>query len=257
MSTILVTGGTGTLGREVVAALRAAGHSPRIASRRPRPGDTPSAEWATVDYRTGAGLAEAVAGVDGIVHCAGEYRGNDVDRALIGHARRSGGEPHLVYISIVGVDRIPFGYYRTKYAAERLVEASELPWTILRATQFHNLVDGMFGVLAKAPVLLLPSALRCQPVEVTEVAERLAELATGPAAGRVDDVGGPEVRDARSLAGAVLAARGKSRPMLPFGLPGRTYRAFKDGHHLAPEHAVGKITFEEFLAARSNQQHAS
>ena len=141
---ILVTGGSGTLGRGVVARLLAAGHQVRVLSRRPRPaGGTATAEWVTGDLLCGDGLAGAVTGVEAIVHCAGDPRRPRVDsngtRNLL-RAARAAGAPHLVDISIVGVDRVPYRYYQAKLQAERLIQASGLPWTILRATQFHQLV---------------------------------------------------------------------------------------------------------------------
>jgi uncharacterized protein YbjT (DUF2867 family) len=133
---ILITGGSGTLGRAVVERLLAAGHAVRVLSRRPRPASVPAkAEWITGDLLVGDGLAGAVAGVAAVVHCASDPRRPRVDvdgtRKLI-EAARAAGTPHLVDISIVGVDRVPYRYYQAKLAAERLIQASGLPWTILR-----------------------------------------------------------------------------------------------------------------------------
>lgn len=115
-----------------------------------------------------------------MVHCATTQRGGDERSAanLIAAARRAGAT-HLVYISIVGVDRVPLGYYRSKYAVEKLVAESGIGWTVLRATQFHDLVVQMLRALAKLPVVVLPAHASDQPVEVAEVADRLAELAQG------------------------------------------------------------------------------
>ncbi|MFE0465128.1 SDR family oxidoreductase [Kitasatospora sp. NPDC058965] len=245
-STILVTGGTGTLGRPVTERLRAAGHEVRVLSRH--------AQQYAVDLRRGTGpLAEAVAGADVIVHCASSPRGGDeaAARNLI-TAARAAGVGHLVYISIVGVDRVPYGYYRSKFAVERLVEESGLGWTVLRATQFHDLVLQVLRAAAKLPVLLLPAGVADQPIEVGEVADRLAELAGGAPAGRVPDMGGPAVRTLPELARAYLRATGRRRPVLTVPLAGAAYRAFRAGGHLAPEHAVGRGTFEQFLAARTD-----
>jgi uncharacterized protein YbjT (DUF2867 family) len=244
MTTILVTGGTGTLGRLVTERLRGDGHEVRVLSRHAQP--------YAVDLREGGGgLDAALDGVDTVVHCATSPRGGDERAAtnLIAAARRAG-VAHLVYISIVGVDRVPFGYYRSKLAVERLVEESGLGWTVLRATQFHDLVAQVFQVLAKAPVVLVPARVRDQPVEVAEVADRLAELATGAPAGRVADLGGPEVRTFESLARAYLDATGRRRAVVKVPLAGKAYRGFRTGGHLAPGRAVGKRTFEEYLAMR-------
>ncbi|GAB2747608.1 NAD(P)H-binding protein [Streptomyces bullii] len=241
---MLVTGGTGTLGRLVTERLRADGHDVRVLSRHTRP--------YAVDLREGgAALDAAVRGVETIVHCASTPRGGDERAAghLIEAARRAG-VGHLVYISIVGVDRVPLGYYRTKLAVERLIEESGLGWTVLRTTQFHDLPVTLFRTLSKLPVLLLPAGVRDQPVEVAEVADRLAELATGGPAGRVEDMGGPEVRTLESLARAYLRATGRRRVVASVPLWGAAYRGFRDGGHLTPERATGKGTFEEYLAAR-------
>ncbi|WP_370415496.1 SDR family oxidoreductase [Streptomyces fradiae] len=242
--TILVTGGTGTLGRIVTERLRTAGHQVRVLSRHSRP--------FAVDLREGGpGLDAALDGVDTVVHCASSPRGGDEDAArnLVAAAGRAGVR-HLVYISIVGVDRVPFPYYRTKFAVERIVEQSGLGWTVLRTTQFHDLVHQVLAALAKSPVMPYFSGISDQPIEVAEVADRLAELAAGPPAGLVPEMGGPEVRTFADLARAYLAASGRRRALLPVRLPGKTYRAFAAGGHLTPERAVGKGTFEDFLAAR-------
>ncbi len=244
MTTILVTGGTGTLGRLVAERLRADGHEVRVLSRHAQP-------YAVDLIQGGSGLDAAVAGVDTIVHCASTPRGGDEKAAahLIAAARRAG-VPHLVYISIVGVDVVPLGYYKTKYAVEKLVEESGLGWTILRATQFHDLLVQVFEAMSKLPVLLLPAGVSDQPVEVAEVADRLAELASGEPAGRVEDLGGPQVRAFPDLARAWLRATGRRRRLVTVPIPGRAVRGFRSGGHLTPGNAVGKGTFEEYLAAR-------
>ena len=252
MSLILVTGGTGTLGRAVADRLLAQDHEVRVASRRERAdGEQPSCDWAVVDYRTGRGLDAACRGADSIVHCATAVLGGEVRlaRAVVGAARRTG-VAHLVYMSIVGVDRVPLPYYTAKLAAEREFESSGLPVTILRATQFHDLVVRVLETAARLPVLVLPAGLSFQSVDVTEVAARLAAIATGRAAGRVADFGGPNVRDLRDLASAYLRASGRRRRIASIRLPGKVIRAFRAGEHLAPDHAEGTRTFEEFLRDR-------
>ncbi len=244
MTTILVTGGTGTLGRHVVERLRADGHEVRVLSRH-------TASYA-VDLREGgSALDRALDGTGTVVHCATSARGGDEQAArnLIAAARRAGVQ-HLVYVSIVGVDRVPFPYYRTKLAVERQVEDSGTGWTVLRATQFHDLLFRLFQGLSKSPVMPLPARVKDQPVEVREVADRLAELAQGAPAGRADDLAGPEVRTLPSLARAYLDAAGRRRALVKVPLRGAAYEAFRAGGHLAPERAVGTRTFEEFLAER-------
>lgn len=257
VGTVLVTGGTGTLGRAVVAELRARGQVVRVLSRRP-PGSGPAGlegvDWVTGDLRSGAGLDRAVRDAAIIVHCATDVRRprRDVEGThnLLA-AARAAGAPHLVYVSIVGVNRVPLPYYRIKLQVEQLVEASGLPWTVLRATQFHDLVAGALRVLTRPPVVLLPAGTACQPVDVRDVAPRLAELALTPATGRAADLGGPQVRPAGDLAQAYLHAVGRRRPLWPVLLPGAIARGYRQGGHLAPECAVVGRTFEDYLIERA------
>ncbi|MBP2477252.1 uncharacterized protein YbjT (DUF2867 family) [Crossiella equi] len=253
MGVVLVTGGSGTLGRAVVRALLRDGHEVRVTSRgERRAGTDPRIGWHAVDYATGAGLAEALAGVDAVVHAATGLSGKK-DVALtdtVVKAARRAGSPHLVYISIVGVDRVPFPYYRGKLAAERVVSESGLPWTVLRTTQFHDLVLRVVGVLAKSPVVFVPKGVPVQPVEVTEVADRLAALAAAPPSGYAAELGGPETRPVADFLRVYLERTGRRcRIVLPFALPGKVFAAFRDGGHLSPEHAEGSVTFGDYLSA--------
>jgi uncharacterized protein YbjT (DUF2867 family) len=164
-----------------------------------------------------------------------------------------------VYISVVGADRIPvvsgvdramFGYFASKLAAERVVADSGLPWTTLRATQFHEAILMVARQLARLPVIPLPAGFRVQPVDASEVAGRLVELTLGTPAGLVPDMAGPKVYSAAEMLRGYLRATHRRRPVIPVWLPGKAARAFRAGANLAPGRAVGRSTWEQFLADR-------
>jgi uncharacterized protein YbjT (DUF2867 family) len=239
-NSVLVTGGTGTVGRIVVDHLTTAGKDVRILSRGRRPPQRTDVRHVVGDVQTGDGLDAALDGVDTIVHCVYPTQ------HLVAAAKRAG-SPHLVYVSIVGIDRVPFGLYRKMLANERVIAESGLPWTVMRATQFHDLIAFILRMLAKPPVMALPSGLRFQPVDVRDVGERLARLALGEPVGRAPDFGGPQVRALDDLARSYLTIVGKRRLIVPIGLPGKVFGAVRAGALTAPQHAAGTITFERYL----------
>ena len=243
---MLVTGGTGRAGVELVRQLRTGGRDVRVASRSAGAGRT------VVDYVSGAGLAAALSGVDTVVHCVGGTAGPDRTAldSVVRAARAVSGQPHLIYLSIVGVDQIPVGYYRGKYAAELSLEASGLPFTVQRATQFHELIADWLGVLVRLPIGLAPQGISFQPISVETVATRLVDLVQAGASGRAEDIGGPEVLGIRELAEQFLAATGRRRRLVGVRLPGRTVHALESGANLTPEHALPGLSFADYLRAR-------
>jgi uncharacterized protein YbjT (DUF2867 family) len=257
-SDILVTGGTGTLGRAVVRRLQEAGREVRVLSRRSREAGE-GIEYVTGDLATGEGIEAAVDGAEIIVHCAGSSKGDEDKARTLVRAAASAGTRHLVNISVVGADRIPvvsgtdramFGYFASKLAAERVVADSGLPWTTLRATQFHDLILLVAQQMVKLPVIPAPAGFRFQPVDAGEVADRLVELALGTPAGLAPDIAGPRIYTLPGLLHPYLRARGKRRPMVPVPLPGKAAHAVRAGANLAPDRAVGRRTWEDFLAER-------
>jgi uncharacterized protein YbjT (DUF2867 family) len=250
---VLVTGGTGTLGREIVPRLRAAGHIVRVMSRHP--GHDAGVEWAPADLATGAGLGKAVEGVEVIAHLASRpYRGRytyrvDVEgTGRLASAARDAGVRHLVYSSIVGVDRIPWPYFRRKLAAEHCVQGGDVPWSILRATQFHTLVDAALTAVGRLPVLLGPADMPGQPVDPRDVAERLVTMLEDGPSHTVTDFGGPETLTFAELADQWLDTRRLRRRIVQVPVPGRVGRAFRDGLGLASQPPYGRITWREWLA---------
>jgi uncharacterized protein YbjT (DUF2867 family) len=249
-SRTLVTGGTGTLGQALLPRLLADGHTVRATSRAARTGD--DVEWVRMELESGTGIRAAVDDVDVIVHTAtaplGDTEAVDVEgtRRLLEAAAEADVE-NFVYISIVGIDDIPYSYYEAKLEAERAIEASEVPSTILRATQFYPFVDELLEMVARLPVWPLPTRLRIQPVDTGPVADRLVDLATTEAGGRAAPVGGPEVRTVGGLATAYREARGRWRPIVRVPVPTATFARFRKGAATCPEHDVGSTTWEEWL----------
>ncbi len=254
---ILVTGGSGTLGGHVVPLLQAAGSTVRVLSRS-RHEAADGIEYVTGDLETGEGIETAVEGVETIVHLAGTAKGDGEKALSLVRAASGAGVRHLVCISVVGADRVPvatsvdramFGYFESKLAAERIVAESGVPWTTLRATQFHDLLLTTVRGMAKLPVIPVPTGFQVQPVDTGEVAARLVELALGEPAGLVPDIAGPRTYRMGEAIRGYLRAGHKHRALVPLRLPGKGARAFREGANLAPDRAVGRRSWEDFLAA--------
>jgi uncharacterized protein YbjT (DUF2867 family) len=190
----------------------------------------------------------ALDGVDTVVHCASDTRGfgrTDIPatRNLLDAAARAG-HAHVVFVSIVGVDRIPYPYYRIKLEAEGLIAA--YGGTILRATQFHEFVLAGARLAARLPLVPAPD-VPVQPISTRDVAARIAELVGDPVPGRADDLGGPEALRAPDLFRSYLERIGSRRRVVPVRLPGAAFRAFRRGDHLTPEHRAGGERWSGFL----------
>ncbi len=247
--TVAVVGGTGTLGAPVVAALLERGAAVRVLSRNAvaLPAD---AEHRRVDLTTGEGLADALAGASVVVDAANSNKG--AEQTLVAGTRRlleagvAAGVGHHLTISIVGIDLVPMSYYRAKLAQERALEDGPLPWTLLRATQFHQLLDGAFAIAARFGIRPAGAA-KLQPIDPAVVAARLAEAALAPPAGRLPDIAGPKVRTLGELSRAWATARGKHR--LPLRVPawGKMGRGLAAGALCDPAAAAPGEDFEEWL----------
>jgi uncharacterized protein YbjT (DUF2867 family) len=255
---ILVTGGTGVLGREIVEVAEAAGHAVRVGSRGPRRTGVPAArEWAVMDLVSRTGIDEAVAGVDVVVHAASDPKSSqasDVDgtRALVEACRRLG-VGHFVYVSIVGIDRIPVRYYQHKLAAEGIVSAGGVPFSILRATQFHPFLDQLLTAAARVPLVMpLPAGFQIQSVDVTEVARRLLRCVDDGPGGRLPDFGGPEAMTLRDAARLWRDARGVKKPLLSLPLPGRAAAALRTGANTVPAGEHGTLRWRDWLPGQSD-----
>ncbi len=264
MTDVLVTGGTGALGSELVPRLITKGYDVRVLSRRDSPPFPVGARAVRGDLVTGAGIEDAVPGADIIVHCATgaadhPIRGlghkstirTDVEptRALLDIASKSG-SPRFVYISIVGIDKIPLGYYKGKLDAERLIESSGLPYTILRTTQWHTLGWEFCRRFTALPLVFLPRGVRSQLLDPGEVAERMVSLIDGGVEGHAPDMGGPAALGFRDIVRSYLRAMGKRRAVIEAPVPGAAIRGFREGHNLTLEHADGRITWEQWLGSR-------
>jgi uncharacterized protein YbjT (DUF2867 family) len=251
---IFVTGGTGTLGSHAVPMLRAAGYDLRVLSRTARE-DIKAAEgveYVTGDLLAGDGLAEALEGADTVLHMAGAPKGDDVATRNLAQAAARAGVRHLVYISVIGADRVPVRWLQMKAAAEQAIQESGVPYTILRAAQFHDLTLKAVRAMAKMPVVPKPGGLRFQPVDARDVAARLVELVAGAPAGLVADIAGPDVMAMGDLVRSYLTASGKHRVLLPIRIPGKAGKAYRAGDNLTLDGALmGQGTWEAFLAAHT------
>ncbi|MDQ1720889.1 MAG: hypothetical protein QOI26_623 [Pseudonocardiales bacterium] len=212
---VAVAGGTGLIGRQLVALLRQSGNEPVVLARS-----------VGVDVTTGSGLDAALAGAEVVIDVSNvstlsKKRSVRFFTAGTEHLLDVGaraGVKHHVALSIVGIDRVGWGYYQGKRSQERLIAEGPLPWTVLRATQFHEFAGQLLD-RSRGPVVLVPR-LPVQPVAAREVADRLVALATGPAAGLAAELAGPQVHELADLVRQVVRARGQRRLVVPVRIPG-------------------------------------
>jgi uncharacterized protein YbjT (DUF2867 family) len=252
-----VVGGTGVVGSRVVAALVARGDAVTVISRSaPAPGAAiPGVGHRRADLMTGDGLAAALDGVDVVVNAVSDPAGRS--EVLVEGTRRllaaeaQAGVGHHVAISIVGCDASELRYHRVTRAQEQVVVDGPVPWTVLRATQFHTLVDMVLSTLAKKRLLPRGSGL-LQPIDPGVVARRLADAAHGEPSGRLPDIAGPEVLTVSQLA-QIWRTRTRRGPFIPLPVPGvgAVGRPLRRGVLTAPAAAVEGPTFGEWLAGKT------
>jgi uncharacterized protein YbjT (DUF2867 family) len=247
MSVVLVTGGSGTLGRPVVSVLRERGHEVRTLSR------TPGRGTHTGDLNSGKGVLAAAAGADLVVHAASDTRHfGRADPVQTRHLLDAcTGASHLLYISIVGIEDIPLGYYKRKLACEQLLGVHRVPYTTLRATQSHELIAVLLKAVQRLPIAPLPLDFLFQSVAAREVARRIADLIVGQPVGRAGDFGGPEVLTLGDMAQRWSEYRGGPRRMIRVPIPGPVGRGFRLGRATAPDHRDGVQRWDEFMSEQT------
>jgi uncharacterized protein YbjT (DUF2867 family) len=240
---VAVAGGTGLAGRQVAARLESAGHQPVRLSR-----------GTGVDLTTGAGLDAALAGCDTVVDVtnvrtqrrAAAVRFFGTAATHLRDAAARAGAGHYVLLSIVGIDRIDTGYYAGKRRQEEVLTAAELPWTVLRTTQFHEFAGQILDYV-RGPLAPVPS-FPTRPVAVAEVADALVAAVDAGPAGYATELAGPEVLRLPDLARRLLRRRGQHRLVVPVRVPGAAGRAYRAGAALpAGEFRAGTTTFADYL----------
>lgn len=249
---IVVIGGTGRIGSGVVARLGTAGHEAVAAS--PASG---------VDTLSGAGVAEVLAGTDVVVDVSNSPSFADDDvldffRTSTGTllaAERQAGVGHHVALSIVGADRMTgSGYMRAKVAQEDLIRTGDVPWSVLRSTQFMEFIGGIVAEGADGDVVRLSDALM-QPVAAEEVVDALADVATGPPVGGVVEIGGPEALPIAELGRRWLRNRGDEREVVADHAVGYFGAIVDDTSLVTGDGArIGRIRFADWLAAPAAQR---
>ena len=256
MKTILITGGTGALGREVVKQHQHTEHQIRIMSRQDAPSSLlPHVQWRKADILTREGLVEALRGVDIVVNCASNPWQDTYETDVTGtkhmlQVARAEGVQHVLHISIVGIEHIPYTYYQHKLAAEEVVHDSGVPYSILRVTQFHTLLDQMLQMVKKIswlPVLPLPKNLQFQLIDPADVAKYLTPFVVAEPGGRLQDLGGPEVLTLAEIAREWMGIHGLRRPLIHVPFPGKVGQGFRAGYNTVPEHRYGTVTWRKYL----------
>jgi uncharacterized protein YbjT (DUF2867 family) len=249
---VAVIGGTGVLGKPLVAELATRGDEVRVLSRTPPAKLPDGALHHSIDLTKGEGLAEVLSGVEVVVDAsnsnprdAGPVLVDGTERLLTAAAQA--GVRHHVGVSIVGCDRVPTSYYKVKVEQEEAVAAGEVPWSLLRATQFHSLLAWAFGQAGRARLMPTGSA-RLQPIEPKLVAARLANVAHAEPAGRLEEIAGPEMLTLSDLARRWRRADGRWMLPLPIPMVGKVGRPLREGALCNPDAAAGGKTFEQWLA---------
>lgn len=243
--TAAIVGGSGTLGRHIARELRSRGHQVRVLGR--------SAPEHRVDLTTGQGLDAALKGCDVVID-ASNNSSKRAREVLVDGARRllaaeeAAAVGHHVAVSVVGCEHVPFSYFQVKAEQERVVEQAPVPWSVVRATQFHELAASTLASAARWRAVPVPHA-RLQTVAAAEVAAVVADVATEPPRrGRVE-VAGPQITDARDLARTWLSVTGRRAVVLPVAVPGRLGAALRSGALTTERPDVrGMMPFAAWLA---------
>ena len=248
---ILVTGSSGQLGSALLKQLKGSDHQVKITSRRKPEGV--DFTWVYSDLSSGEGLEKAVKDVDVVIHAATSPIKNSKNIEVVGFEKLLSKLHHIklfIYPSIVGIEGIPFKYYRLKYQAEEILKNSSVPYTIARATQFHNFVENLFLSKPFFKRYIIPGKIKFQSVDVNEYAKRLIDLVDNGPQGKIDDFCGPEIITLREMAELKVKVNNETNDIASIPLSGKLYNSLVEGKNTNPMQKQGIITFEEYLKSK-------
>ena len=247
---ILVTGSTGKLGSALIKQLMGPSYEVTATSRT-KPEGLEHASWVYSDLLTGEGLEEAVKDAEVIIHAATSPLKHAKQIEVSGLERFLSKMPqvkHFIYPSIVGIEEIPFKYYKLKYEAEEIVKNSGIPYSIVRATQFHEFVDNLLLSRTYFNTYIIPGSIKFQTVDTDDFANHLIGLISRGPQGRTDDFGGPEVMTLKEMAELKIRSNNESNKVLSLPLPGNLYKALLNGKNTNLKQKNGKKTFQQYLS---------
>lgn len=250
MSNILITGGTGNLGKSLAKLLDEKNINYTIGSRSNK---SNTSNIAVLDLLKNEGVYEAVKGKDIIFHLATDLKKDTEATQNLLNAIGNKSNIHLIYISIVGIDKVPFNYYQQKLASENAIKASGIPFTILRATQFHEFIHQIISTFLKFPVGLLPKKVVAQPIQTEIVAKELYRLSLEIALNKTYEIGGAEVFTLEQMTNEWLRHTGKKRWVLNFPIFGKLGTSFRNGSLTTNYIKAESITWKQWL----NKRHGS
>lgn len=255
MDNILITGATGTLGKEIIKQIVGIGRINTISTKE-NPGFAEQVNSIKADLADLKSL-ETVSAAEIIIHCASnpanakivDLKGTENLLTAVDKNKLK----HFIYVSIAGVDKSQFPYYTIKQATEQMVIASGIPFTILRATQFHDFVlNRMIKPFDSGTDLKVPAELKFQSIDIKEVAGKINQLIIDGPVNEVITIGGPEILTIEEMSAAYLKTLGRTDPVKTEMMPGERFDMLRSGVNLCKEHTFGKITWQQYLTTLIN-----
>lgn len=252
MKKIWITGGTGKVGSVVIPRLLEQGNEVYVLTTQPNPKLPSAVNIYSGDLTNASTLQKAFSNADMIIHCASNFLDpENVDvkgsRNMLSVIPKEKLE-HLIYISIVGVDKSQYPYYKAKFEVEQMIMKSGVPFTNLRATQFHHFV--LHRIIKQFDsntdnVLQLPENFMFQSVDISDVAEKIIELVGKTPQNKTESIGGPEVLSLEKMTQDYLNFLGR-KDKIELVQP-EAFKIFQTGINLCPDKIYGKVTWAKYL----------
>lgn len=250
MASVLITGGTGTLGKQLCAQLDTHGVQYQVGTRKSNLGE----KYITMDLVQNVGVSDAIAGKEIIFHLATDMKKETVATQNLIRALGTNSDVHLIYISIVGIDKVPFPYYKRKLASENVIKQSGIPYTILRATQFHEFANNILETLLKYRVGFLPKKIVLQTIGSEVVASELYKISKRKAQNATNEIGGPIIQNLNQMCQIWLCQTHRKRWIINLPIPGQLGRTFKGGYLTTPNIHGHSSSYGDWLRRNPNRQ---
>ncbi len=251
---ILVSGASGNLGKCLTTILDREGLHYHITTRK----KVQSGEKVLyLDLQTGEGIDNGCVGKKIIFHLASGTKKADRSTDVLSVQKLIGASlknkvSHFIFISIVGIEKVPIKYYKFKVEAENIIKSSGVPYTILRATQFHEFIDNMISTFLKYKIGPLQMNGKNQPIETSVVAEKMFDIYKNGPINNTLEIGGPQVLDFRHLSTSWQKYTHKKKMIIPIPTVGKALSAIRTGALTCSVMNHDSCSWEDYLKQKYN-----